>query len=182
MADANNGYNLNIAKEFLLATRETKLYWLEEPFSEDNLLYINLKGWMKEQGIKTLIADGEGQANLNLVDWAKKGLIDILQYDLRSYGFFKWMELCAELESFKILYAPHNYGGFYGNYAQGHFAACTDNFAFAEFDVADAEGIETSAYRIRDGWLEVPALDGFGLVLDGGVFEQYREQKGYFVQ
>jgi L-alanine-DL-glutamate epimerase-like enolase superfamily enzyme len=179
MVDANNGYNLNIAKEFLSAAAEAKLYWLEEAFHEDNMLYANLKGWMKEAGIETLIADGEGLASPALVEWAKKGLVDVIQYDLRSYGFFNWMELCAELEPFGILCAPHNYGGFYGNYAQGHFAACTDRFAFAEFDAADAEGIDTSAYRIREGRLEVPALEGFGLALDGAVFEKYREAKGY---
>jgi L-alanine-DL-glutamate epimerase-like enolase superfamily enzyme len=179
MVDANNGYNLNITKEFLLAAKDSKLYWLEEAFHEDNVLYASLKDWLKEQGIETLIADGEGQASPALVNWAKKGLVDVLQYDLRSYGFFNWMELCAELESFKILFAPHNYGGFYGNYAQGHFAACTGNFALAEFDVADAEGIDTSAYRIENGRLLVPALDGFGLALDRRIFEKYRDEKGY---
>ena len=181
MVDANNGYNLNITKEFLLATKDASLYWLEEAFHEDNMLYANLQAWMKEQGIRTLIADGEGQASPTIVDWAKKGLVNVIQYDLRSYGFFNLMELYAELEPFGVLCAPHNYGGFYGNYAQGHIASCTDNFAFAEFDVAAAEGIDTSAYKIREGRLEVPALDGFGLVLDKGIFEKYRDQKGYCV-
>ena len=179
MVDANNGFNLNITKEFLLATKGAKLYWLEEAFYEDNMLYSNLKSWMKEQGIETYIADGEGQASPSLIDWAKKGLIDVVQYDLRGYGFFSWMELCEDLEPFNILCATHNYGGFYGNYAQGHFAACTDNFAFAEFDTADAQGIDASAYKIRGGRLEVPTLDGFGLILDKGIFDKYLEQKGY---
>ena len=179
MVDANNGYNLNIAKEFLSATKDSNIYWLEEAFHEDNMLYTNLKAWMKEKGIRTLIADGEGQASPSLVEWAKKGLIDVVQYDLRSYGFFNLMELYKELESFGTLCAPHNYGGFYGNYAQGHIASCTGNFAFAEFDVADAEGIDTSAYKIREGRLEVPKLDGFGLALDAGVFGKYRDQKGW---
>ena len=181
MADANNGYNLNIAKEFLLGVRESNLYWLEEAFHEDNMLYSNLKEWMKENGIGTLIADGEGQASPSIVDWAKKGLVDVLQYDLRGFGFFSLMELCKELEPFDVLIAPHNYAGFYGNYAQGHFAACTGKFAFAEFDVADAEGIDASAYRIREGLLEVPGADGFGLVLDKVIFENYRGQKGFCV-
>jgi L-alanine-DL-glutamate epimerase-like enolase superfamily enzyme len=179
MVDANNGYNVTIAKEFLMATKESKLYWLEEAFHEDNALYTNLRGWMKNQGIDTLIADGEGQASPSLIDWAKNGLIDVVQFDLRSYGFFNWMELCKELEPFNILCAPHNYGGFYGNYAQGHFAACTDSFASAEFDVADAEGIDASAYTIRDGRLEVPGLDGFGLIMNSRIFEKYCAQNGY---
>jgi L-alanine-DL-glutamate epimerase-like enolase superfamily enzyme len=173
MVDANNGYNLNLAKEFLSATKDARLYWLEEAFHEDNMLYIELRRWMKEQGIDTLIADGEGHACEALVDWAKKGLVDVLQYDLRFYGFFNWIELCRDLEPFGILCAPHNYGGFYGNYAQGHFAAATAKFAFAEFDVAEAEGIDASAYRICEGRLEIPPDEGFGLKIDKAIFSKY---------
>ena len=180
MVDANNGYNLNIAKEFLLATKEANVYWLEEAFHEDSSLYSNLKTWMKGNGINTLIADGEGDASPRLIDWAKKGLIDVVQYDLRGYGFFNWMELSKELAPYKTLCAAHNYGGFYGNYAQGHFAACTDYFAFCEFDIAEAEGIDTSLYSIsKNGDLLVPKADGFGLVLDKNIFEKYRDEKGY---
>ncbi|MCL2831576.1 MAG: hypothetical protein FWD78_00265 [Treponema sp.] len=179
MADANNGYNLNIAKEFLLAVKESNLYWLEEAFYEDNMLYANLKTWMKENNIKTLIADGEGQASPSLVDWAKKGLIDIIQYDLRGYGFFSLMELCRETEPFGILCAPHNYGGFYGNFACGHLAACTGKFALVEYDAADAEGIDRSAYSIKNGFLEIPQSSGFGLALDRRIFDKQCDLKGF---
>jgi L-alanine-DL-glutamate epimerase-like enolase superfamily enzyme len=182
MVDANNGYNLNITREFLSATREAKLFWLEEAFHEDNMLYGKLKEWMREQEINTLIADGEGYACEAIVDWAKKGIIDVLQYDLRSYGFFNWMELCRDIEPFGILAAPHNYGGFYGNYAQAHFAAAAKNFALAEFDVADAEGIDASAYTIREGRLDVPVLDGFGLRLDNKQFDGFSKQNGYSIK
>jgi L-alanine-DL-glutamate epimerase-like enolase superfamily enzyme len=179
MVDANNGYNLNITKKFLAATSESHLYWMEEAFHEDQILYTNLKDWMRVQNIKTLIADGEGYACQALIDWAKKGIIDVIQYDLRSYGFFNWMELCTELEPYDVLFAPHNYGGFYGNYAQAHFAAATDKFTSAEFDIAAAQGIDTSGYKIKDGRLEVPMADGFGLLWDSDQFTALRDQKGY---
>jgi len=182
MVDANNGYNLNITKEFLLATKDSGVYWLEEAFHEDNMLYTNLKHWMNDNGIKTLIADGEGQASPSLIDWAKKGLIDVIQYDLRGYGFFNWMELNEEIEPFGILCAPHNYGGFYGNFASGHFASCTDNFSFVEFDAAKCEGIDASAYKIKDGILGIPDYDGFGLSLDREFFNKCCEEKGFRVE
>ena len=182
MVDANNAFNLNITKEFLKATKDAKVYWLEEAFHEDNMLYAKLKEWMKEQGIATLIADGEGQASPSIVDWVKQCLIDVFQYNVRFHGFFYMMQLYRDLEPFKVLYAPHNYGGFYGNYATAHIASCTEKFIFGEFDVADAEGIDTSAYKIKEGRLEVPRLDGFGLSLDNTVFEKYREQKGYRIR
>jgi len=182
MVDANNGYNLNITKRFLSESRDAKLHWIEEAFHEDDMLYTELIRWMKAEGIATMIADGEGHACPALMDWAKKGLIQVIQYDLRFYGFFYWMELAKEVEGFDIKIAPHNYGGFYGNYAQAHFAACTDHFEFAEFDVATAEGIDTSAYQIKAGRLIAPKADGFGLKLDKAVFDSYREKKGWEVR
>jgi L-alanine-DL-glutamate epimerase-like enolase superfamily enzyme len=92
------------------------------------------------------------------------------------------MELCREIEPFGVLVAPHNYGGFYGNYAQAHFAASAKNFAFAEFDLTDAEGIDASAYTIREGYLNVPALDGFGLRLDDKQFNSFSKQNGYSIK
>ena len=179
MVDANNGYNLNLTKQFLKATESAKLHWLEEPFHEDDQLYVRLKQWMKEEGISTMIADGEGWACAAIEEWAKKGLINVLQYDLRGYGFFKWMKLGAEMDRFGVLSAPHNYGGFYGNYAQLHFAASIDGFAFAEWDQADAEGIDTSAYSISNGTVLVPDKAGFGLELDGNVFETFVKKGGW---
>ncbi|HIS68067.1 MAG TPA: mandelate racemase [Candidatus Gallacutalibacter stercoravium] len=179
MVDANNGYNLNLAKEFLSATRSTQLYWLEEAFHEDDMLYRNLKDWMAQQGICTKIADGEGLASSAIEDWAKKGLIDVLQYDLRGYGFFSWLELAKELQPFGVLCAPHNYGGYYGNFAQAHFAAGIGNFAFAEWDQAQAEGVDASAYAIDNGMILVPQLPGFGLTLDNEQFDALVQRNGW---
>ena len=181
MVDANNGYNMNLAKEFLKATASAKLYWLEEAFHEDDQLYSRLKQWMQENGIDTMIADGEGLASTAILDWVKRGLVNVLQYDLRGYGFFHWIKLGRELDRYGALSAPHNYGGFYGNYAQAHFAPSIDGFAFAEWDEAKAEGVDTSAYRIENGKIFVPKADGFGLVLEEDVFENAARQSGWRV-
>src|SRR5687767_5899867 len=43
MVDANNGYNLNLTKRVLEETAEVRLFWLEEAFHEDVVLYRDLK-------------------------------------------------------------------------------------------------------------------------------------------
>lgn len=182
MVDANNGYNLNITKTFLKETADANLHWLEEAFHEDDQLYTDLKFWMKQQGIAPLIADGEGYACPSIEDWAKKGLVDVLQYDLRDYGFFRWMKLGEEMDRHGVLSAPHNYGGFYGNYAQTHFAASIASFAFAEWDQSEAEAIDTSAYSIRDGRVLVPELPGFGLKLDAERFRSISGGNGWQIK
>jgi hypothetical protein len=73
MADANNGFTLNLAKRFLADTAEARLHWLEEPFHEDPVLLDDLHQWLHAQGLDTRIADGEGLAAAPLMDWARRG-------------------------------------------------------------------------------------------------------------
>lgn len=87
MIDANNGYNLNLTKEILAATADTKLTWIEEPFHEDPEYLKDLKLWLDKQNLNIMVVDGEGDASPYLVDWAKEGLIDAIQYDIRSLWF-----------------------------------------------------------------------------------------------
>lgn len=181
MADANNGYNFNLAKCFLKETSSAKLYWMEEAFHEDDQLYSRLREWMAEEKISTKIADGEGYASPAIEEWAKKGLIDVLQYDLREYGFCRWIRLGRELSRYGVLAAPHNYGSFYGNFVQAHFAAVVDNFTLGEWDQAKSEGIDTSAYRIEAGKILFEDSPGFGLKLDNFYFDKKVRDHGWTV-
>jgi len=179
MADANNGYNLNLAKRFLEGARGAGLYWLEEAFHEDDELYRDLKNWMSAYGMKTLIADGEGDASPRIVDWACGGIVDVIQFDLRHYGFHKWLTLSKRLDAAGVYSAPHNYGGYYGNFASAHIAGAIRNFAFGEWDEAAADGIDASAYAVRDGYVYVPDAPGFGLTLDNRAFDKAVKEKGW---
>ena len=62
MLDANNGYNLNLAKHVLAETAGCGIVWLEEPFHEDDVLYRDLRAWLAQHDLAVLIADGEGRA------------------------------------------------------------------------------------------------------------------------
>jgi L-alanine-DL-glutamate epimerase-like enolase superfamily enzyme len=170
MLDANNGYNLNLAKRVLAETADCGIFWLEEPFHEDNVLYRDLREWLGAQGLPTLIADGEGQADPRLVAWAREGLVDVIQYDIFGYGLTRWLALGRELDAAGVRSAPHHYGGHYGNYAGCHLAGALQRFTFVEWDEAAAEGLDTSGYIINEGRVQVPATPGFGLLLDEARF------------
>ena len=184
MIDANNGYNLNLAKQVLLATRDCNLYWLEEAFHEDPVLYLDLKEWQAANGLSVLIADGEGEASSRLMNWAKERLIDAIQYDIFGYGFTRWLETGRQLDKWtasqsgthRILPAPHHYGGCYGNYAACHLALALTGFAFAEWDEAVTPGLDVSAYSIEEGLVHVPNLPGFGLELEEEIFLRARSK------
>jgi L-rhamnonate dehydratase len=170
MIDANNAYNLNLTKEVLAAVQDVNLHWIEEAFHEDDALYADLKAWLRERGQNVLIADGEGLASPHLVNWAKKGHVDVLQYDIIYPGFTHWLELGAELDQAGLRSAPHCYGNAYGIYALSHIAAAINNFEFVEYDDIAIEGMDTSAYRVENGQFYVPNKAGFGLDFDDELF------------
>ena len=170
MIDANNGYNLNIAKRVLAETADCDVFWLEEAFQEDPALYEDLQGWIKREGLSALIADGEGGAPPELMDWARAGLVDVIQYDIFSHGFSNWLDTGARLDSWGVRSAPHHYGRHLGNYVAGHLAPAVKGFAFVEWDEATTPGLDDSAYRVEAGQVVIPDAPGFGLALEEEVF------------
>ena len=181
LLDANNGYNLNLTKTVLAETVDDNIHWMEEAFHEDSRLYKNLKDWMHKYGIKTLVADGEGEASVRLLNWAEDGLIDVIQYDIFGYGFSRWLDLGQKLDGWGVYTAPHHYGGYYGNFASAHLKNGVQNFKFVEWDAATVFGIDDSSYQIQNGQVSVPNQPGFGLRLEQSVFDQAVEARGFVV-
>ncbi len=181
MIDANNGYNLNLTKRVLAETADCALFWLEEAFHEDNVLYTDLRAWMAEQGLDVLIADGEGQASPTLLDWAQAGIVDVIQYDIFSYGFTPWLALGQRLDGWGVRAAPHHYGRHLGNHYAGHLAAAIEGFTFVEWDEVETPGVDSSAYAVENGQVHIPNRPGFGLILDEERFQHAAMQNGYSV-
>ncbi len=170
MIDANNGFLLNIAKRVLSETADCNVFWLEEAFQEDPALYEDLQAWITREGLQTLIADGEGMAPPELMDWARAGLVDVLQYDIFSHGFSNWLATGARLDGWGARAAPHHYGRHLGNYVAGHLATALRGFTFVEWDEAATPGIDGSAYRVEAGEVVIPDAPGFGVKLAEDVF------------
>jgi L-rhamnonate dehydratase len=182
MIDANNGYNLNLTKRVLAETAECNLYWVEEAFHEDRVLYEDLRTWLDKQGLNILIADGEGQASPSLMNWAQDGLIDVIQYDIFSYGFTQWLETGKQLDSWNVKSAPHHYGRHLGNTISGHLASVINNFTMVEWDEVVTKGIDTSRYTIQDGWVHIPDEAGFGITLDDAIFQTAINENGFRIK
>jgi L-alanine-DL-glutamate epimerase-like enolase superfamily enzyme len=181
MLDANNGYNLNLTKRVLAETASVGIHWIEEAFHEDARLYSHLKDWLASRGLGVLVADGEGDASPRLLEWARAGLIDVVQYDIRRPGFTHWLSLGPRLDAWGVSSAPHHYGGAHGNYSACHLAARIQRFALAEWDEVTIPGLDASAYRISEGCASVPGLPGFGLGLDEAIYSRAVRQHGFAV-
>jgi L-alanine-DL-glutamate epimerase-like enolase superfamily enzyme len=181
MIDANNGYNLNLAKRVLGETADCKVFWIKEPFHEDGVLYQDLHAWLEQERLHVLIADGEGQASPSLLDWAQQRTVDVINYDIFNPGFTRWLEIGQRLGLWGVRSAPHHYGGHLGNYVSGHLAGAIRGFAFVEWDEASTLGIDASAYVLADGNVTLPATPGFGLGLDESRFARAVEATGFAV-
>jgi len=179
MLDANDGYTLNLAKRVLRETAECRIFWLEEAFHEDAVLYADLRAWLNAHGLPVLIADGEGESSPDLLRWARRGLIDVVQYDIGAHGFTGWLRTGRRLGAWGVRSAPHHYGTGYGNYAAGHLAGAIDGFAYAEWDEAAIAGLDSSGYALCEGQVSVPEAPGFGLALDEAVFQQAIDEDGF---
>lgn len=179
MVDANNGYTLNLAKQVLAATAACHLCWIEVPFHEDDVLYQDLHAWLEQQDMPVLIAEGEGDASPRLLEWAQRGVIDVVQYDIVDYGLTRWLETGRRLDTWGRRSAPHHYGTYVGNYAACHLAAALAGFAYVEWDEARVDGVEAPGYSLAAGMVTVPATAGFGLVLDEEVFLRAVETAGF---
>jgi L-rhamnonate dehydratase len=179
MLDANNGWNLNLTKHVLAETADCGIFWMEEPFHEDPRLYEDLHGWLAHEGLPTLIADGEGEASPSLMAWARDGLIDVVQYDIFTYGFTRWLATGAQLDTWGKRSAPHHYGAHLGNYYAPHLMGALRGFTYGEWDEVTTPGITATGYLISDGAVSVPDTPGFGLHLEGAAFARAVAQAGF---
>ncbi len=170
MIDANNGYTFNQARHVLAETAACRLHWLEEAFHEDPVLYRELRTWLDHEGIACLIADGEGLAAAPLLDWARDGIVQVVQYDIFSHGLTEWMRIGRLLDQWGRWTAPHHYGAHLGNQVTGHLAGAVTHLAFVEWDECTTPGIDTSSYVVHEGSVRLPDAPGFGLDLDDDAF------------
>ena len=181
MLDANNGYNVNLAKRVLAETADCHVFWIEEAFHEDGVLYRELRTWLAEHDLAVLISDGEGQSDPSLLEWARQGLVDVIQYDILEHGFTHWLATGRLLDAWGVRAAPHHYGWHYGNYAACHLAGAIRGFVSVEWDEATTPGLDASGYAVAEGWVSVPEQPGFGLTLDEAVFQRAVAEAGFIL-
>ena len=182
LLDANNGWNLNLTKRVLDETAQCNIFWIEEAFHEDEILYKDLKNWLHARKLPTLIADGEGAASPHLLNWARDGLVDVIQYDIFGHGLSRWLETGKQLDEWGVRTAPHHYGGSIGNFVAPHLSGALRHFSFVEWDEAHVPGLNSQRYEVCHGRVEVPDAPGFGLSLDAEFFAQQVRENGWKIE
>jgi len=169
--DANNGYDLAIAKRFLERTAEFRLDFIEEPFPEQVAQCLELKAFIAEQGWKTMLADGEGTNDVEAYrPFVNAKALDMLQGDMYGLGIEGILAEAAMAEPQGIRVAPHNWSSLLSLFMQVHVGLVIPNFYRAEHDPVHSDVLIYDGYKIMDGSCSVPDAPGFGLALDESRF------------
>jgi L-rhamnonate dehydratase len=182
LADANNGFTLNGAQEFLERTAGLGLGWLEEPFHEDEVLLEALRAWIDRAGLRVELADGESATLDEGLRLAGRGLIDVVQADILAASFSRWRRAGAGLDAMGAGSAPHHFGLYLGNYVSGHLAGTISGLRYIEWDEARVPGIETPGYRLADGRLTLASAPGFGIELDEETYRRAVSAGGFDIR
>jgi L-alanine-DL-glutamate epimerase-like enolase superfamily enzyme len=171
--DANNGYDLAGTKRLFESVGPLDLGFAEEMFPETVADDLELGRFLKDQGWSTLVADGESaRAPDHFADYVKARALDIVQPDMRAFGFTLQLEMDRMLAGTGIRLAPHNWGSLVGFYMQLHLGRGIGTFFRAEHDPLATDVLVADGYRIEDGAVRVPDAPGFGLALHAPTFER----------
>jgi L-alanine-DL-glutamate epimerase-like enolase superfamily enzyme len=169
--DANDGYDLAGAKRFMQQVGDLDIAFTEEMFPETVEQCLELKEFFREQSWKTLLADGEGQREIDgFKPFIAARAMDILQGDMRHFGFADILQEAAWAKPQGLVVAPHNWGSLIGFYMQLHVGRAITNFYAAENDPLEADVLVADGYQIADGLATIPDSPGFGLALNEKAF------------
>jgi len=173
--DANNGYDLRGIKRFVERTEHLDLAFLEEPFPEQVAPCLELKQFMADKGLKTLLADGEGVNDLAVYrPFVEARALDVLQGSMNGFGIEGILAMAAMAQPHGILVAPHNWSSLPGLYQQVQVGLVIPNFYRAEHDPLESDVLVAEGYKIEDGLCSVPDAPGFGLAIDEKNFAHVR--------
>ena len=171
--DANNGYDLQGAKRFLERTSDLGVEFLEEPFPEQVEMCLELKQFIADRGWKILLADGEGQDDVEVYrPFVDAKALDMLQGDMYILGIEGILAEATMAQPQGILIAPHNWSSLLSLFMQVHVGLVVPNFYRAEHDPLKSDVLISDGYEINDGFCSVPDTPGFGLAIDESKFDR----------
>ncbi|MDD6143915.1 MAG: enolase C-terminal domain-like protein [bacterium] len=168
MVDANDGYTVQDAKDFLTGVKHIPLYWFEEPMREEENNFRALKEFIMLNCPETRIADGENRTDIPLLTrLAEERLLDVWQPDVCEFGFTAWRRLLKMMTQKGYVGSPHAWGYVAKTNCCAHIAAAfPQHIPYIEAVLGDCEGVDLSGYSLKDGMLTVPDKPGFGMDLD----------------
>lgn len=171
MLDANNAWNdLPTALEYMKRYEPYDPYWIEEPFSPDDIE----NHAQLARRTRVPVATGEIEAGR----WRHQELLEkraamILQSDAAVCGgISEWRRIAAMAAGFGVTMCPHWFHDLHV-----HLAACTPNAGFVEYfaddQVLNFRRLVDTQLSFEKGRLVVPKAPGLGFGFDVGAVDAY---------
>ncbi len=173
--DAATRYTPLDLPEVLAYCDKYRVYWLEEPFTPDNLqAYADLA-----KRTPVPIAAGENHYTRQAFrDLFSQGCIGIVQADCTKAGGISEVKKIMDMAgAWHLLAAPHTAHTIMSTAASVHLLSSLSNALIFEADVGDINPFRTDlaghAYPVVDGHVEAPDLPGLGLTIDESVLDAH---------
>lgn len=171
LVDANDAYTVEKMKQYVDGVADVGLYWIEEPFRENEQDFRALREHLDAKSPRTLIADGETDPNMDLlIDLYKKGLLGVFQMDIQgdytlghAFGLTPWRRVMPKLEEIGARISPHAWGLKLKTHYAAQFCAGYPGVARVEGVTDTTEGVDFSGYKLKDGKMYLPEKPGFGM-------------------
>ncbi len=174
--DANDGYNLPRTRQLMKEIGDLDIAFIEEmiPVKPDRFPeYVELRQFLREQKLDTLIADGENHGSPDeFRHWVEAKAVDILQGDMNQFGFEDILTEAGMGRGSGARVAPHNWGSLVGYYLQLQVGRAIPNFYRAEEDPLSSPALIAEGYSLKDGLVAVPDAPGLGLRIDEARFTE----------
>jgi L-alanine-DL-glutamate epimerase-like enolase superfamily enzyme len=173
--DGNDGYDRKplAAVDFALATKDERIYAMEEMFDEKKHLEETReeKRRLRAAGLTTKLADGEnGRDGIPDALLAERvggePLFDIDQPDMNQNGYLRILAIARRAASHGLKMAPHNFGSKWGMYSMVHPALVTPNWEFCEGDDTQVPALRPEGIVFEKGHAKLAGMPGVGVVLD----------------
>lgn len=174
-ADANQGWTLEQALDFMPRLDGFRLAWIEEPLAAD----AHAADW---QALKarspSRLAAGENINHLSVFELALQtwGLA-VIQPDLAKWGGFTGcLKVVRLARQHGVMYCPHYLGGGIGLLASAHLLAASGQDGLLEMDINPnplRSGVLAGALTPVDGWARLPEGSGLGLEPDLALVEAW---------
>lgn len=166
LVDANDGYTPAQTVAYLRAVADCNLFWIEEPFREQEDGLIRVREHLLETGSGVLVADGELEPDEHQVlELAGRGLIDVLLMDVVSFGLTPWRRVMPLLAELGVAASPHAWGHPLKTAYAAQLAAGLGNVPVVEGVPGTTAGVDAAPFTVSDGVITVPETPGFGLRL-----------------
>jgi D-galactarolactone cycloisomerase len=165
--DANNGYDRAGAQKLFEQIGSLDIAFAEEMFEETVEDCLAFRDFLRSQGWKTLVADGETQGDIEVFrPFMAAKAIEVYQADMNRFGFEGILTEASWAREQGLQVAPHNWGSLIGFYMQLHVGRAIDNLYRAEHDPLATDVLRAPGYKIADGTCTAPGVPGMGLEVD----------------